>query len=151
MYICHQHSALFKNTQPGTRIGSNFRCAQLTSQLTHKSQNEGLISADRSSMSTLLLTIPRSILSRLQRIYHKGSSSLIAKADLWALLPSVRHLARDVWSVTSYSDSPIIPRGKYCCVLGVQSQSSRWYLRTIGCSTRCKCQMSESVVPLVLS
>ena len=32
-------------------------------------KNKGLISADRSNKATLLLTIPRSVLSRLQRIY----------------------------------------------------------------------------------
>ena len=107
----------FKKNTLGTRIGYDFTCAQPASQLAHKSQNEGLISADRSSKSTLLLTIPRSILSRLQRIYHKGSSSLIAGADRRALLPLVGHLARDVWGVSPYSYSPTIPRGKYCCVL----------------------------------
>ena len=112
----HYPPSLLKNSL-GTRIGYDFTCAQPASQLAHKSQNEGLISADRSSKSTLLLTIPRSILSRLQRIYHKGSSSLIAGADRRALLPLVGHLARDVWGVSPYSYSPTIPRGKYCCVL----------------------------------
>ena len=35
---------------------------------THRSYNQGLISADRSNKATLLLTIPRCLLSRLQRI-----------------------------------------------------------------------------------
>ena len=34
----------------------------------HRSYNQGLISADRSNKATLLLTIPRCLLSRLQRI-----------------------------------------------------------------------------------
>jgi hypothetical protein len=33
-----------------------------------KSENEGLISTDRGTKTTLMRTIPRSILSRLQRI-----------------------------------------------------------------------------------
>ena len=36
----------------------------------HRSYNQGLISADRSNKATLLLTIPRCLLSRLQRISH---------------------------------------------------------------------------------
>ena len=36
---------------------------------TNKSLNKGLISTDRSNQATLLFTIPRSSLSRLQRIY----------------------------------------------------------------------------------
>ena len=36
-----------------------------------KSMNKGLISEDRSNKATLLLTIPCSLLSRLQRIYRK--------------------------------------------------------------------------------
>ena len=36
-----------------------------------KSMNKGLISEDRSNKTTLLLTIPCSLLSRLQRIYRK--------------------------------------------------------------------------------
>ena len=36
--------------------------------VTHRSYNQGLISADRSNKATLLLTIPRCLLSRLQRI-----------------------------------------------------------------------------------
>ena len=35
-----------------------------------KSMNKGLISEDRSNKATLLLTIPCSLLSRLQRIYR---------------------------------------------------------------------------------
>ena len=37
----------------------------------YKSMNKGLISEDRSNKATLLLTIPCSLLSRLQRIYRK--------------------------------------------------------------------------------
>ena len=37
-------------------------------QSQHRSYNQGLISADRGSKATLLLTIPRCLLSRLQRI-----------------------------------------------------------------------------------
>jgi|LakMenEpi05Nov12_1017451.scaffolds.fasta_scaffold01080_3 hypothetical protein len=37
-------------------------------QSQHRSYNQGLISADRSNKATLLLTIPRCLLSRLQRI-----------------------------------------------------------------------------------
>ena len=41
----------------------------------------------------------------LDIIYHKGSSSLIAGADLWALLPLVGHLTCDVWGISFYSYS----------------------------------------------
>ena len=44
----------------------------------HRSYNQGLISADRSNKATLLLTIPRSELSRLQRIYLPQSLELVA-------------------------------------------------------------------------
>lgn len=36
----------------------------------YKSENKGLISVDRSNKATLQLTIPRSYLSRMQRIYR---------------------------------------------------------------------------------
>ena len=40
-------------------------------------QNKGLISADRSNKATLLLTIPRCLLSRLQRISRAQCSKLL--------------------------------------------------------------------------
>ena len=43
----------------------------------HRSYNQGLISADRSNKATLLLTIPRCLLSRLQRISCAQFSKLL--------------------------------------------------------------------------
>ena len=43
----------------------------------HRSYNQGLISADRSNKATLLLTIPRCLLSRLQRISRAQYSKLL--------------------------------------------------------------------------
>ena len=43
----------------------------------HRSYNQGLISADRSNKATLLLTIPRCLLSRLQRISRAQCSKLL--------------------------------------------------------------------------
>ena len=43
----------------------------------HRSYNQGLISADRSNKATLLLTIPRCLLSRLQRISRAQRLKLV--------------------------------------------------------------------------
>jgi len=43
----------------------------------HRSYNQGLISADRSNKATLLRTIPRCLLSRLQRISRAQCSKLL--------------------------------------------------------------------------
>ena len=50
----------------------------LTTPRGHRSYNQGLISADRSNKATLLLTIPRCLLSRLQRISCAQLSKLIS-------------------------------------------------------------------------
>lgn len=53
--------------------------------------------------------ISHSILCCLQKIYHKGLSSLIAGADLQALLPLDRYLARDACGLRPYFYSSTIP------------------------------------------
>ena len=52
---------------PWARCGIFSLCDE-TLLFIHRSHNQGLISADRSNKATLLLTIPRCLLSRLQRI-----------------------------------------------------------------------------------
>ena len=58
----------------------------------NKSVNKGLISVDRGSKATLLLTIPRSILSRLQRILEPRSLKLLFEG------PASRRFRRDAAS-----------------------------------------------------
>ena len=53
------------------------RCEAMRSCTHHRSYNQGLISADRSNKATLLLTIPRCLLSRLQRISCAQSLKLL--------------------------------------------------------------------------
>ena len=50
-------------------------------------KNVGWISADRSNKATLLLTIPRCLLSRLQRISRAQCSKLLFINQAWGLSP----------------------------------------------------------------
>ena len=60
----------------------------------HRSYNQGLISADRSNKATLLLTIPRCLLSRLQRISRAQFSKLLFANQLHALSATSMQLIR---------------------------------------------------------
>ena len=63
-------------------------------EVTHNIQIErtrGLISKDRNNLATLLRTIPRSLLSRLHRIYLRGLCTLIV-TDLYSFLSNRVHL-----------------------------------------------------------
>ena len=60
----------------------------------HRSYNQGLISADRSNKATLLLTIPRCLLSRLQRISRAQFSKLLFANQLHSLAARSMQLIR---------------------------------------------------------
>jgi hypothetical protein len=60
----------------------------------HRSYNQGLISADRSNKATLLLTIPRCLLSRLQRISRAQCSKLLFANQLHGFAAGSMQLIR---------------------------------------------------------
>ena len=60
-------------------------------QSQHRSYNQGLISADRSNKATLLLTIPRCLLSRLQRISRAQRVKLLCSERDRKLFAGPRH------------------------------------------------------------
>ena len=60
-------------------------------QANHRSYNQGLISADRSNKATLLLTIPRCLLSRLQRISRAQRVKLLCSERDRKLFAGPKH------------------------------------------------------------
>ena len=67
VWVCSGHTHTLFYIECVCSVGSG-RVVSRGVLSTHRSYNQGLISADRSNKATLLLTIPRCLLSRLQRI-----------------------------------------------------------------------------------
>ena len=74
----------------------------------HRSYNQGLISADRSNKATLLLTIPRCLLSRLQRISRAQFSKLLFANQLHSLAARSMQLIRYVIPVVTFLTPPAL-------------------------------------------
>ena len=77
-----------------TKFGERVKRRVVADHTHHRSYNQGLISADRSNKATLLLTIPRCLLSRLQRISRAQFSKLLFANQLHALSATSMQLIR---------------------------------------------------------